>query len=122
MPRTPGVPSAQVLDHLMDELAREKDAQADDDAILARAVEAYRIDRSDDPLQVANIEQLRSQRDQRDQRIREILDDIRRVRAGQGLVDRPVNGDGLRVEQGNKQASNPGTGLRPNEASAGALP
>lgn len=103
MGRTQGVPSAQVLDHLMDQLAREKDAQIADDALLATAVEAFRIDRTDDPLQIANIERLRAQKDQRGQRVRELLDDIRRVRSGHGLVDRPVNGEGLQQKENEPQ-------------------
>lgn len=84
------VPRVRVEGHLLDDLSESMDRFQQIDDQLARAIQAYRIDRTDDPLQEANVEQLQAMRDQEQDRIQRLRQQLGALRTGNAIDAQPV--------------------------------
>lgn len=87
MSRNGAVPRVRVEGHLLDDLSEAQDRFQQLDDQLARAVQAYRLDRSDDPLQETNIARLQDMKDAEQSRIDRIRAQIAELQQGGNAID-----------------------------------
>ncbi len=81
------IPRGKVVNHLADDIADAQERIGQLQASLDRQVAAYRIDRSDDPLQETSIRQVQDLLDVERQRLTDLRRSAAAIEAGNPLPD-----------------------------------